>query len=114
ATPAAHSNFSGWSGACSGSDSTCQVTMDQARDVTATFTVFQPDLTIVKSHSGDFTQGGSGSYTVTVSNDGTDPSYGDVSVTDSRSEERRVGNVRRAGWGCDDRKATCTRTDALA
>ena len=36
ATPAAGSLFSGWSGACSGAG-TCQVTMDTARAVTATF-----------------------------------------------------------------------------
>jgi hypothetical protein len=31
------SAFAGWSGACSGSGSTCQVTMSQSRNVTATF-----------------------------------------------------------------------------
>src|SRR5262249_48027268 len=36
ATPAPGSAFSGWGGACSGSG-TCQVTMDVARSVTATF-----------------------------------------------------------------------------
>lgn len=35
--------FLGWGGACSGSDPVCQVTMDQARQVTA---VFQPTLTV--------------------------------------------------------------------
>jgi len=29
--------FTGWSGACSGRDYTCVVTMDAARSVTATF-----------------------------------------------------------------------------
>ena len=38
ATPAPGSQFDGWSGACDGSfDYTCQVTMDQARTVTANF-----------------------------------------------------------------------------
>jgi hypothetical protein len=36
ATPASGSVFTGWSGACNGTG-TCQVTMDQARTVTATF-----------------------------------------------------------------------------
>jgi Ca2+-binding RTX toxin-like protein len=36
ATPAAGSQFAGWSGACTGT-STCQLTMDQAREVTAVF-----------------------------------------------------------------------------
>jgi hypothetical protein len=37
-TPAAGSQFSSWSGACSGSGA-CSVTMDAAKSVTATFTV---------------------------------------------------------------------------
>jgi Tol biopolymer transport system component len=38
ATPAAGWFFAGWGGDCSGALSTCQVTMDQAHAVTATFT----------------------------------------------------------------------------
>ena len=38
----AGSNFSGWSGACSGTG-TCQVTMDQARSVTASFSLNDSD-----------------------------------------------------------------------
>lgn len=41
ATPAAGSLFSGWSGACTGSANTCPVTMDAAKNVTATFTATQ-------------------------------------------------------------------------
>ena len=41
ATPMAGSLFSGWSGACTGSGNTCQVTMDAAKSVTATFTAVQ-------------------------------------------------------------------------
>lgn len=33
------SRFAGWSGACSGISTTCQVTMDEAKSVTATFTM---------------------------------------------------------------------------
>ncbi|MFZ5785749.1 MAG: InlB B-repeat-containing protein, partial [Acidobacteriota bacterium] len=58
------STFAGWSGAgCSGTG-TCQVTMDAARTVTATFTGSQPTLTVVKE--------GSGSGTVTSSPPGID------------------------------------------
>ena len=39
ATPAAGSVWGGWSGACSGMDAECQVAMDAARDVTATFNI---------------------------------------------------------------------------
>ena len=44
ATPGLHSNFTGWGGACTGTASTCEVTMDQVRAVTATFDLFQPEL----------------------------------------------------------------------
>jgi YVTN family beta-propeller protein len=43
--PTAGSQFSGWSGACSGSNATCHVTMNAARSVTATFTVVPPPPT---------------------------------------------------------------------
>ena len=52
-TPGAGSNFTGWGGACSGTGTTCQVTMDQARNVTATFVPFAPDPTIVKKVQRD-------------------------------------------------------------
>lgn len=39
ATPSAGSTFTGWSGACSGTTPTCQVTMDANKAVTATFTL---------------------------------------------------------------------------
>jgi hypothetical protein len=41
ATPAAGSTFAGWSGACSGA-AACVVTVDQVRQVTATFTAAAP------------------------------------------------------------------------
>lgn len=37
AIPASGSTFAGWGGACTGTTSECQVTMDQAKSVTATF-----------------------------------------------------------------------------
>jgi Fe-S cluster biogenesis protein NfuA len=59
ATPAGGHTFAGWSGACAGTGtSTCQVTMDQARSVAATFTPLHP-LTV--------NGGGPGSGSVTSS-----------------------------------------------
>jgi len=59
ATPAdAHSTFTGWSGACTGTG-TCQVTMDQARSVTATFGLDSHALTVSKSGTGSGTVAGS-------------------------------------------------------
>ena len=51
ATPATGSRFSGWTGACTGSG-TCAVTMNQARSVTATFTVIRESLTVSRAGNG--------------------------------------------------------------
>ena len=41
-----------------------------------------PDLTITKSHTGNFTQGQTATYTITVTNIGAVPTSGTVVVTD--------------------------------
>jgi alpha-tubulin suppressor-like RCC1 family protein len=51
ATPGAGSTFTGWSGACLGT-STCQVTMSQARSVTATFGLATYPLTVTRAGAG--------------------------------------------------------------
>ncbi|MCE9576500.1 MAG: choice-of-anchor D domain-containing protein [Deltaproteobacteria bacterium] len=55
ANPGVGASFAGWGGACSGS-AACTVTMDQARTVTATFTVVQVALTTTVTGSGVITQ----------------------------------------------------------
>jgi Divergent InlB B-repeat domain len=54
ATPGASQTFSGWSGDCTGSASSCVVTMDQARTVRATFApaAGQTNYTLTVSVSG--------------------------------------------------------------
>lgn len=52
ATPNVGSTFAGWSGACTGSASTCTVTMDAAKTVTATFNYFGPRLSVAKAGTG--------------------------------------------------------------
>jgi hypothetical protein len=53
ATPVAGSTFDGWSGACSGT-AACQVTMSQARSVTATFELIpEYDLTVAGAGTGN-------------------------------------------------------------
>ncbi len=54
ATPGNGSDFTGWSGGCSGTG-TCTVTMDAARDVTATFARHAYQLTLYKIGTGDGT-----------------------------------------------------------
>ena len=46
AAPASGFTFTGWSGACTGTSATCNVTMSQARSVTATFTAATAPLAI--------------------------------------------------------------------
>jgi Divergent InlB B-repeat domain len=57
ATPAAGSSFASWGGACSGSTTTCTITMSAAKSVTATFTTVPTGgtkfaLTVTKSGTG--------------------------------------------------------------
>jgi uncharacterized repeat protein (TIGR01451 family) len=73
------------------------------------------DLTIVKSHAGDFTQGDTGkTYTITVTNSGSGATSGTVSVTDTLPTGLTATAITGAGWTCTLGSLTCTRGDALA
>jgi hypothetical protein len=52
AAPNGSSTFAGWAGACSGTTTTCNVTMDQARAVTVTFAPAQVTATVALSGTG--------------------------------------------------------------
>ena len=52
--PAVGSGFTGWSGACQGTEP-CTLVMDQARAVTATFSLLKRDLTVDASGAGSGT-----------------------------------------------------------
>ncbi len=52
ATPATGSIFNGWSGACTGTETTCTVTLNQAQTVVADFAPMPMALTIAKTGSG--------------------------------------------------------------
>ena len=54
ATPQGGSTFAGWGGACTGSSTTCTLTMNASRSVTATFTT-KPVLNVAKAGNGDGT-----------------------------------------------------------
>jgi uncharacterized repeat protein (TIGR02543 family) len=45
ATPATNYSFAGWSGACTGTSNTCEVSMNEAKNVTANFTLIPPPQT---------------------------------------------------------------------
>ncbi|HUQ34396.1 MAG TPA: hypothetical protein VM095_19905 [Pyrinomonadaceae bacterium] len=88
---------------------------DSATDATTINGV--PDLTITKSHTGNFTQGQSNAtYTITVSNSGTAATSGTVTVTDTLPAGLTFVSGSAAPWSCSavGQVVTCTRSDALA
>jgi uncharacterized repeat protein (TIGR01451 family) len=77
-----------------------------------------PQLSITKSHSGDFTQGqGGAAYTVTVTNEGPGPTTGPVSVTDTIPAGLTLVSMSSSGsnsaptWSCAG--STCTTSGVL-
>jgi uncharacterized repeat protein (TIGR01451 family) len=75
AVAAEGSTFAGWSGACEGSTS-CQVTMDADRSVTATFDLIPvtADLEVMQADTPDpVTAGNLVQYYITVTNNGPEP-----------------------------------------
>jgi uncharacterized repeat protein (TIGR01451 family) len=75
-----------------------------------------PDLAIAKSHTGSFTPGQSGTYSLTVTNVGTDPTTGLVTVTDTVPAGLTATAASGARWSCSiaAQTVTCTRSDVLA
>jgi YVTN family beta-propeller protein len=74
-----------------------------------------PDLTVTKSHSGNFTQGQSGAqYSITVTNSGTGATVGTVSLADSLPSSLTPTAMTGTGWSCSISTLVCTRNDALA
>lgn len=52
AVPTADATFTGWTGDCTGTSTTCDLLMDQARSVTATFAPILHDLTVTNFGGG--------------------------------------------------------------
>src|SRR6185295_17461095 len=86
---------------------------DSATDPT---TVNQlPDLTIAKSHVGNFTQGQVGAtYSITATNSGSAATSGTVTVVDTVPAGLTATAISGTGWSCVLGTLTCTRSDALA
>ncbi|MEO8436279.1 MAG: hypothetical protein ABI596_15360, partial [Pyrinomonadaceae bacterium] len=87
-------------------------TNDSATDPT---TINQlPDLTIAKSHSGNFTQGQVGAtYSIIATNSGFAATSGVVTVTDTLPAGLTATGISGTGWTCALGTLTCTRNDAL-
>ena len=74
-----------------------------------------PDLTITKTHTGDFLAGMVGAtYHLVVMNSGAGPTNGIVSVTDSIPAGLTATAMSGTGWTCAGPAGPCTRADSLA
>ena len=111
ATPASNSLFAGWSGACTNATGTCQVTIDAAKSVTATF---------VQAFTLTVSRQGTGSGTVTSNpagiNCGTDCTEVYASGTVVTLTASPSGGSVFAGWsgsGCSG-TGTCQVTMSQA
>jgi uncharacterized repeat protein (TIGR01451 family) len=73
-----------------------------------------PDLTIAKTHTGNFTQGQTAAqYIITVTNSGSASTSGTVTVTDTLPAGLTASAISGMGWSCTLATLTCTRNDAL-
>jgi uncharacterized repeat protein (TIGR01451 family) len=74
-----------------------------------------PDLTVAKSHSGNFTQGQVGAtYTLTVTNTGPGATSGTVTLTETPPSALTVTAMTGTGWSCAQPAGPCTRSNAVA
>jgi uncharacterized repeat protein (TIGR01451 family) len=73
------------------------------------------DLAITKSHSGDFTAGSQGTYTVSVENLGPSDAAGPLTVTDTMPAGETLFSTTGTGWTCGPESGgvfTCTTPSA--
>jgi len=85
---------------------------NSATDTTIVNTAGLPDLTIGKTHAGNFTAGQNGAtYTVTVNNTGAAATSGTVTVTESLPAGLSLVSMSGTGWTCSSN--TCNRSNAL-
>lgn len=88
------------------------VSNDTAKDITAILPV--ADVTITKTHGGNFFQGQVGAtYTITVTNVGTGPTVGTVTVVDTVPGGLMATGLAGTGWACTLGTLTCMRGDVL-
>jgi uncharacterized repeat protein (TIGR01451 family) len=85
------------------------------KTATASLNVLAPDLTIAKSHTGNFFQGQNGAtYSLTVSNVGAGPTAGAVTVTDTLPAGLSATEIGGTGWSCTIATISCVRNETLA
>lgn len=74
------------------------------------------DLSIAKTHSGDFAVGNNESFTITVTNSGPSTATGTITVTDTLPAGLTFVSGSGTGWSCGavGQDVTCTSTTAVA
>ena len=104
ATVTNQASVSGGGAAGTANSNTVSTAVDQAAD-----------LTITKSHSGNFGAGDIGdTYSITASNLGPGATVGTVTVSDLLPAGLTATAIAGTGWTCTLGTLTCTRSDALA
>jgi uncharacterized repeat protein (TIGR01451 family) len=84
-------------------------------NVTDPTNVNAPTLAITKSHIGVFSVGGTGTYSISVSNSAKTPTAGTVTVLDPLPAGLTATAASGTGWNCSGTTTvTCTRSDSLA
>ena len=77
--------------------------------------LFVPDLTVSKTHTGNFAAGQVGAtYTITVNNVGAGVTSGAVTVTDTLPAGLTASGIGGSGWNCTQPAGPCSRSDTLA
>ena len=82
-----------------------------------TLTVLSPDLVLAKTDSGSFVRGaGTGSFHLTVANQGSAPSSGSITVDDTLPASMVPSAAAGTGWSCTvvGQDVSCSRSDPLA
>jgi uncharacterized repeat protein (TIGR01451 family) len=74
------------------------------------------DLSVAKSHTGSFTTGQNGTYTLTVSNAGPSTASGTTTLTDTLPAGLTFASATGTGWSCGaaGQVVTCTHPGPLA
>ena len=74
-----------------------------------------PDLTVTKSHVGNFNAGQlAATYTIMVTNGGVGPTSASVTVTDTLPPSMAAGTMSGTGWTCLLATVSCSRNDTVA
>jgi hypothetical protein len=107
ATPSGSAVFAGWSGACTGTSSTCTLTMNGPKLVTASFSN-KPLLTVMKEGSGGGTVT-SDPVGINCGSDCTEPYTAGTPVTLTASPNATSSFAGWSGGGCSG-TASCTVT----